>query len=143
MPGFRLEGGDVVREGIWTGDVVVYGGCRYKVTKINPANYRVLDEAGKTWNLRRTANVTKAEDQSWDGPSEKTEYQKYLEQVESGLTLGSVVEIIHPTHARRYPGKHVIIQTKSDGTFRLAKLGGDNGRYLRGFTVADLKEVGA
>jgi hypothetical protein len=45
--------------------------------------------------------------------------------------LGEVVEFTGRS-ANKYKGKYVVLAQAADGKLRCAKLGGDNGRYVRG-----------
>lgn len=115
---------------ILAGDVIVSGasGKRFKVVKINPKNYKCLDENGQGWNVRR-AGARKAEDQTWNGPAPKNEYQLYVEAAEQGIMLGSVVEFTRAREQQRFPGKHVCI-AKNAAKWYFAKLGGDGDRRV-------------
>lgn len=147
MPAFTITDGQVQKIGLWHGTVIKMGpgpeaGKRFKVTKINPVNVKLMDEDGRDgFTLNRAyAERHIDENQDWDGPKEKSEYEKLVGAAESGITLGTVVKL---TSARlaQYNAKYVCVATRSDGTFRLAKLGGDNGRYLRGITVDEMEIV--
>lgn len=146
MPAFQLNpniNGGIERIGLWTGSVIkLRDGKRYKVTKLNPVNVKMLGEDGKTYTYNRDSAARQIDDdQSWDGPKEKTEYEKLVDAIESGITLGTAVKITSPQYARKYPDTYVVIACRNDGTFRMAKLGGDGGRYLRGFRASDMEVV--
>lgn len=142
MPEFKLQGGEVTKVGLWHGTVIkMRDGKRYKITKLNPVNVKIIGEDGKTYTYNReSASRHIDEDQSWDGPKEKTDYQKYVEIVEVGATLGTAVELVG-RYASKYPGTYVVIAMPNNGTMRLAKLGGEGGRYLRNIEAKDIKIV--
>lgn len=144
MPAFKMENGEVTKVGLWHGTVIKdREGRRFKVTKLNPVNIKMMDESGQDgWQLNReVAERLIDEDQSWDGPKEKTEYQKLVEAIDSGITLGTAVKITEARYRDKYPDTYVVVACRNDGTFRMAKLGGDGGRYLRGFRASDLEVV--
>lgn len=128
---------------ITAGDVIVSGGRRFKVIKVNPANYKSVAEDGSNWNVRRRASVKKAADQSWDGPEVKSEWDLYQETQQAGIVLGTCVELATTALAHRYPGKYVVIAKPGSGKLRLAKLGGDGDRYLRNIEPREVKVVDA
>lgn len=145
MSGFTTQGGKITKVGIWVGDVITYQGKRYKVLNEKRVNWLIQDESGKQYNLRiGSAGAVKAEDQTWNGPAEKTEYQKYMESVEAGITLGTAVILSDNRLVKKY-GAHtyVVIAMPSNGTLRLAKLGGADGQYLRNITASQLTVVEA
>lgn len=130
--------------GLWHGTVIkMRDGKRFKITKLNPVNVKMMAPDGRDgYTLNRDYAATIIDpDQSWDGPAEKTEYAKHLERIDKGVTLGTVVELTGP-RLRKYAGdKYVCIALPSDGTMRLAKLGGAGGQYLRGITAAEVEVV--
>lgn len=143
MSTFSIQDGQLIKHGVWVGDVIkdTETGQRYKVTKINPKNLKTINPAGQIWNIPRThSKFVKDPDQTWDGPKEKTEYELYLERVEAGITLGTAVEF-DSARLRKYTGTYVCIAMPNDGTLRLAKLGGDSGRYLKGIRPDECKVV--
>lgn len=85
---------------IFPDDIVTTGGALYKVLKCNPANYRVLDEDGKTWNLRRTPSVKKA-------PA-GTPFAASLPEVSPGMAVRFTGRA-----AAKFPG--IFVVTKADG----------------------------
>lgn len=117
--------------------IVQLQGKLYKVTKVNPKNFQVVDEDGARFNLRRTGSVKRAPRQSdWSGPTAINAFQ-------SDFKLGSTVRLKNASARSKY-GNHVyvIIAINSGNTFRLAKLGGTpNNSYLRGFMTTDLELV--
>lgn len=146
MPEVHVKNGVHTRVGLWTGTVVKFkDGKRFKVTKLNPVNIKMMDESGKDgWSINRDyAEKFIDEDQTWNAPEQKTEYDKYLELVELGVTLGSTVKLKAATRLSSKYGRHtyVVIAMPNNGTVRLAKLGGDRGRYLRNIEAKDIEVV--
>ncbi len=143
MPEFTIKDSDVIKVRIWVGDVIEYNRKRYKIVKEKQVNWLIQDETGAQFNLRiGSRGAVKSEDQSWAGPKQKTEYEKALERAAAGITLGTAVRLIKATHRSKYGSMlYVVVAVPSNGTLRLAKLGGDGGRYLRNFTANDVEVV--
>ncbi len=144
MPAFTINGDTVVKIGLWHGTVIKFkDGKRFKITKLNPVNVKMMDESGKDgYSVNRDfAETIIDEDQSWDAPAPKSEYEKYQEILAAGITLGTAVVLKSATHARKYPGTYVVIAMPNNGTLRMAKLGGDGGRYLKNFTAEDVRVI--
>lgn len=132
MPEFIIRDGDVQKVGIWTGDIIEFAGVRYKITKINPKNYKLMRETdGHGFNLPKDAyGIKRSENQEWAGPKEKTPYELAMEAVNVGVTLGTVVVFTTKRLVDKYPGPYVCIGLPSDGTLKFSKLNGDRGRYV-------------
>ena len=144
MSGFTINNGVVTQVGLWHGTIIkMRDGKRFKVTKINPVNVKMMDEDGKDgWTLSRDAAERMIDaDQTWTGPKEKTDYDRYLELTSTGATLGTKVKLAGNL-ASKYPGEYVVVAlAQSKGTFRIAKLGGDGGRYLRNIKPGEIEIV--
>lgn len=153
MPTFQINDGKLTKVGLWTGTVIKFPethrqpefrGRRYKVTKLNPKNIKMMDENGKEgYTLNRAyAETIIDENQDWAGPAEKSEYQKQIEIIEAGVVLGTAVKLKRATDIRRFGSDvYVCIAIQSKGTLKLAKLGGDGNRFLHNFQLADVEIV--
>jgi hypothetical protein len=144
MPAFRINDGEVTMVGLWHGTVIkMNDGKRFKVTKLNPKNIKMMDENGRDgYGLNRAyAETLIDEDQSWEAPQPKSEYEKYRELLDAGVTLGTKVKITDPRlHKYRGP-EYVVIALPNNGTMRLAKLGGDGGKYLKNIELENVEVI--
>lgn len=107
-------------------------GQLFRVTKVAKVNYQVVDEDGKRWNLRKVGAFEAPEGAIFAGPSadEVEPRTRAYEAPDPRLTLGTVVEF-KPGSKFHGMGKYVIVRVNG-ATFSLARLNGDNGRYVRG-----------
>jgi hypothetical protein len=108
----------------YPGDIIYSPSSKklFKVTKVNPKNYKCIDETGQEWNVRITKNIKKM-------PAD-TPFNAPPPVVTSDLVLGSVVEFTGKG-AQKFPGKYVLIKHTGDDRASFAKLGGDSDRYVR------------
>lgn len=110
---------------ITSDDIVVFQGKLYKVIKLNPANYRAIDQQGRLWNLRRTPAVKRASDdqaKQWDTGAVMQEDPLEI------VRVGSVVRWKQPSP--KTGGQFVVIKDKG-GEVSLVRLGGDlQSRYF-------------
>ncbi len=54
----------------WEYTVIRFKGKRYLIAKVNPKNYKIVDEDGAVYNLsRRASGITKDDNQAWDTPT--------------------------------------------------------------------------
>lgn len=143
MSGFTIQNGEVVQIGIWAGDVIIASnGERMRVDKVAQVNYKCTDEKGGKWNVRITPNIKKADDQTWNGPKEKNPYEIAMEAVDAGIVIGSAVSFKNVAQARKYPGTYIVCSSvNAAGKVRLAKLGGEGGKYFSGYPVNQLEKV--
>jgi hypothetical protein len=145
MPTVKIEDGQVTKVGLWHGTVIkLRDGKRYKVTKLNPVNVKLMDESGKTgYTYNRDAAERHIDtDQSWNGPDEKNPYELLTEALAAGLHIGAAVKFSDENSRRKYPETYVVCSSvNAEGKVRLAKLGGDNGRYFPGVLVSKLVAV--
>ena len=110
------------------------------VHKVNPKNLVCYDEAGNGWNVNRNrgANLT-------DAPFDRTNYDAFLEKqrernnmllnetLHNPLFVGTIVCFVDSNDAKKWPGEYVVIsQPTAAGRIKIAKLGGDGGRYVNG-----------
>lgn len=140
MPEFTINSGTIEKVGLWHGTVIqMNDGKRFKITKLNPKNVRMMDTDGKDgYTLNRAyAGTIIAEDQTWDGPKPKNEYELYQEATASGILLGSPVEFTG-ANGRKFPGTYICI-AKSNSNWRFAEYGGNDDRYVT-FPVSRLAE---
>jgi hypothetical protein len=119
-------------------------GQLFRVTKVKQVNYGVVDEDGKNWNLRKTGAYLAPAGAIFSGPDAPAQsYRALVEEVETrtDLTVGVVVEF-KPGSKFHGKGKYVIIR-ENRGTYSLAKLNGEGGRYVRGASAQYLEVVHA
>lgn len=102
-----------------------------KVIKVNPKNIKILMEDGSRWNMAPTFIKRAATSEEILAFEEITKSGA----TEKGLTLGTVVQFKNNTGDRE--GVFVVIGFHG-GAWRLAKLGGDKGRYYRGIDASSL-----
>lgn len=150
----HLEGDRLVTapvgEWIVAGRLVTYQDKVYLVEKVNPKNYLVWDESGAQYNLRRHPSVKLAVNVEFDKTkvNEKRQAQRdrdlarRTEAFNSELTLGSVVRFKAGPNRTKFPHTYVVcIVPNAKGNCRLAKLGGDNGRYISGAHHSQLETI--
>lgn len=102
---------------IYAGDIIQSGGRTFKVTKVNSANYRCINEAGQQWNVRRTG-ATKAP----AGTPFRTPEAPTLFPGDTVRFRGDVGD--------KFPGIYVC--TKADtAEAHFSKLNGRSRRYVR------------
>lgn len=106
--------------------LVMHKGQVARVEKVNPRWIVVQHEDGQRWNTS-PASLEPA-------PAGST---FNLDEAE-GLTLGSVVRFV----GREIPDPDVfVVVGMSAGTFKVAKLGGDHGRYYRTVPASELAVI--
>jgi len=115
---------------IWAGDVIVSpsSGQRFKVKKVNPANFRCVDEQGGGWNIRRSPNVRKDEDQSW--PEDTVERDTFA--------LGDDVTLEGLKPTLDGPG-YVVIKLANVNEYNITKRNDGENTYLRGIDAKFLR----
>lgn len=106
---------------IFEGDLIVSNGSGkvYKVTKVNPSNYRCVDEKGGVWNVRRSGARKAPEGTVFEAPEAPK------------VTLGTAIKFTGKS-ATKFPGIFVVCALQAGDKARFAKLGGDGGRYVTG-----------
>jgi hypothetical protein len=97
-----------------------------KVLKVNPKNIKVKAEDGTRWNCSPVF--------LFEAPAGTT----FTEGAAAPVVLGSVVRF---KDAKRNKYPLMVVVGSHAGAWRLAKLGGDKGRYYRGIDAADLEIV--
>lgn len=106
-----------------------------KVIKVNPKNVKILLADGSRWNMHPTFIKRAAT------PDEVKEFGDTLgagSTEGASLTLGTAVMFKNNTGERK--GVFVVIGSHG-GTWRLARLGGDKGRYFRGIDSSEIQVV--
>jgi hypothetical protein len=140
----HVEGNRLVTDNfenwIVMGSIIESQGVRYIVDKVNPKNYLCYDERGGCWNIRRTPNVKALpRDTVFDKTAYLTKKQQQRERdrqnrneaMTSTLVLGSTVRFKNEKDRKKFPDTYVVcIIPNAKGNVRLAKLGGDNNRYV-------------
>ena len=120
-------------------------GQLFRVTKVAKVNYQVVDEDGKRWNLRKIGAFEAPAGAVFSGP-DAAAFRPAAREIpipRTDLTLGTVV-VFKPGSKFHGKGKFVIIrENRNRGTYSLAKLNGDNGRYVRGAADSWLEVVNA
>lgn len=112
---------------IWDGTVVYIRSDatkkKYKVTKANPKNIKMIDEDGKPWQINRTALLVH-EDQTFDAPPPPPVPVVFLGQVVRFLGADRI----------KFPGDYVVIGKPRDpnGRYKFARIGGDQDRTVTG-----------
>ncbi len=106
----------------WEYTVIRFKGKRYLITKVNPKNYKIVDEDGKTYNLRRNAvGITKDGNQMWDTPTAPSAPATKVDVPE--LMLGDTVTFKRAGDAAKFPGTYVVAK-KNPTTYVLVRLNG-------------------
>lgn len=119
------------------GDLIqTSNGQLFRVTKVKQVNYGVVDEDGTQWNLRKTGAYLAPAGAIFSGPAARE-----IQMPRADLTLGTVV-VFKPGSKFHGKGKFVIVRANG-ATYSLAKLNGDNGRYVRGTHASCLEVVHA
>ena len=117
-------------------------GQLFRVTKVAKVNYQVVDEDGTRWNLRKTGAYLAPAGAVFSGPEvPEVPAVREIPVPRTDLTLGTVVEF-KPGSKFHGKGKFVIVRVNG-ATYSLAKLNGDNGRYVRGASGSYLEVVHA
>ena len=104
-----------------------------KVLKINQKNLKVETQAGQVWNCPPVflTETTAADAASFTAAPAGT-----------ALVLGQTVRFVPGTGlARKCKYDLLVVVGASGDKYRLAPLGGDQGRYYRGIASADLEVV--
>lgn len=125
------------------GDLIqTSNGQLFRVTKVKQVNYGVVDEDGKQWNLRKTGAYLAPAGAIFSGPdAAERPAAREIPMPRTDLTLGTVV-VFKPGSKFHGKGKFVIVRVNG-ATYSLAKLNGDNGRYVRGAAGSYLEVVHA
>jgi hypothetical protein len=130
MTGFRTNAqGQIIHvfQGIYQGTVVYVKSDptrkKYFVTKVNPKNVNIEDEAGGKFFIAKTG-VERHDDQDFTRAPSAPLPEAYL---------GTVVRFTGAS-AARFPGDYVVVSVPRDpeGRYKFAKLGGDRGRTVTG-----------
>lgn len=109
-------------------DIISCDGDEFIVTKVNPANLKARNlRTGQPWNINKYLA-------SFVRKSTPMDHVQTVEAVSQAFVLGSVVEF-------GAKGLYVVVAVSSDGTYRIAKLGGDNNKYYRKVKSTSLKAV--
>jgi hypothetical protein len=99
-----------------------------KVIKVNPTNFRCIDEQGLAYNVRRTSSVRIAPDRS-----------VFKEPEAEEVKIGMVVRFKEPRS--KTEGLFVVIDDKAGG-LRVSKLGGTpSNQYFYNIQASSLKVV--
>ena len=114
------------------------------VHKVNRKNFVCYDEAGNGWNVPRSNQEPLPSSTVFN----RAAYDKLMNDKHEAvmdafktLVLGSLVEFTAATDKAKFPGVYVVIGTPSaNGRIRIARLGGDNGRYVTA-AVSMLREA--
>lgn len=116
------------------GTLVMYRSTLYKVTKNNRVNLQVVDEDGKTWNLRKHPTVTYApEGTVWSGPEKSQKEERHEARIEqraiaaAAFSPGDTVEMKSATDRARFPGVYVLVKETTVGRFKLQRIGQPGG----------------
>lgn len=119
------------------------------VEKCNPKNYVCYSEDGQLWNVRRIGQKPLPRDTPFDmtkvNEKRTAERQRNRDLVEKAVTsslhMGAVVVFTDTRGKREWPGPHVVVsEPNAKARLRVAKHGGDNGRYVN-CGVQHLKQV--
>lgn len=138
-----------VSDWVYKGSLINAGQSVMIVHKVNRKNYLCYDEAGRGWNVPIRNQSALPSSTTFDktaylailGEQEKNSRRALDETLASPLVMGSIVEFIGGTDARKWPGKYVVIASPSaKARIKVAKLGGDSGRYVTG-PVSMVREV--
>lgn len=139
-----------VSEWVVEGSLIRMGTQVVIVDKVNRKNYVCFDESGQAWNVPIRGQKPLDENTLFD----RTKYQEYLQRksakkrealdtaLTSEINIGMIVRFKSVGQKRKYPGNYVACSWPNrEAKVRLAKLGGDNGRYWAGYPVSDLEIV--
>lgn len=128
------------------GDLIqTANGQLFRVTAVKQVNYGVVDEDGKQWNLRKTAAHEAPAGAVFSGPEASAppaRRPRPSAPPRTDLTLGTVVEF-RPGSKFHGKGKYVVVRLNTGGTYSMARLNGDGGRYIRGAHGSHLDVVTA
>jgi hypothetical protein len=105
------------------------GTCLVKVTKVNQKNVKVIKEDGQVWNVSPFYLSPVPEDKAAEFTPTTSGAAR--------LTTGMVVQFV----SLRMPRDLFVVIGERAGTFRLTKLGGDNGRYYPSITPEQVEVV--
>lgn len=108
-----------------------FGNPLVKVVKVNPKNIKVIAEDGGRYNCSPGLLLPT---EPWDTFSPTPASAESTPR----LTLGSVVRFKIKTDVK-YP--LLVVVGSHKGTWRLAPLGGDDGRYYRGICAEQIEVV--
>lgn len=108
-----------------------------KVIKVNPKNIKLVTEDGSRYNAHPSFldTPTPAEADAWDSGS--TGYSPLAPS--TTLHMGQVVRFKHPG-VSKYEGLWVVCGAHA-GSYRVARLGGDRGKYIRGVDATSVEVV--
>jgi hypothetical protein len=108
-------------------DIIACEGKEFMVTKVNSVNLKARNlKTGQPWNINKHLATFLRK-------STPADHVQTVEVVKQSFVLGSIVDF----QSKLY----VVIALSSDGTYRIAKLGGDNNKYYRKVSSSKLKAV--
>lgn len=116
------------------GDLIqTHRGQLFRVTKVKQVNYGVVDEDGKNWNLRKTGAFEAPEGAIFAGPEAPARsYAALVEEIEIAKPMHAGTVVVFNDGGKYDDGTKYVILRDNGSTVSMAKLGGDNGRYIRG-----------